>query len=95
MFGLLKWIIIFLFIGSVWVAYDVFSNMRAEEKHILKKDTIEAIDGNSEALKSNLREKIRYEIKENPEGILYKLKQKLRSWIDSWGEDEATPSSSL
>ncbi len=87
MFSLLKWIVILLFIGSIWIAYDVVSDMRIEDKRALKKDALEAIDGNTEPLKQNLQEKIRYEIKENKSGIVYTIKQKIRSFVESWGED--------
>jgi hypothetical protein len=88
MFGLLKWIIIFGLIGSVWFIYDIASDLSLSDKRALKKDAIEALDnGNTEPLTSSIGEKLRHEYREKKSGVMYQIRQKLRNLVDSWTVD--------
>ncbi|USN51405.1 MAG: hypothetical protein H6731_03070 [Myxococcales bacterium] len=85
MFGLIKWIIILLIIGSIWFFYDVATKLSPSEKREFKKDAIEAIDhGNTEPLGSKLKEKF----DERKENVFEIIKQKLHRLIDKWGDEE-------
>ncbi len=88
MFGLLKWMIILSFIGSVWFLYDIASDLSLDDKRALKKDAIEALDnGNTEPLTNSIGEKVRHEYREKKSGVMYQIRQKLRNLVDSWTVD--------
>lgn len=90
MFGLIKWLVIFLVLGALWYCASFFLSMNSNEIRQVKKDAIEAIDtGDAKALTGPLSDKLKEDLLNKKASLYQRLRQKLKGAVNGLidGED--------